>query len=490
LQEQERRKENNKAKHYIPNGKAEEFIKMVGNAEHFVNMFIAGNGVGKSASGAVILTNIIFGKQNDWFDYPLFNNWPYEKRARIISDPTTIKEKIIPELRKWFPANEAKNIPDANFDESKEGKNYICKINTNTGWTIDIMSTEQDAKEFESADIGLVWIDEPMPKDKFMATLARGRLGMILIWTLTPLFFAAWIKDWKDENTYNGIAGYVEAEMEDNCIDHGIRGILKHENIMRIANSYPEDEKEARVFGKFGHLIGRVHKKFNRRIHVIKPFAINVRDYTTYKAIDTHPRVPDHVLYCSVDRSGHKYFTGEMLSEGGAEIFSERMKAYENSMGFRLEDRIIDLSAFNKNHHNDSDEDERSFGDQLEQFEKCRYIRGSKDLMSGIKRTNDALDYELKNGVFIKEPEIYIFDTLKTTIVQMDNYVWEEWKGSSKDSKKLSGHPRDKDDHMPENMHRLLLHDLQFINYQLSSTYRSEGGGDYEREAREMDPYD
>jgi len=278
--------------------------------------------------------------------------------------------------------------------------------------------------------------------------------------------------------------------MEDNCITHGVRGILKHENIMRIANSYPEDEKEARVFGKFGHLIGRVHKKFNRKVHVIKQFPIDVQNYTTYKAIDTHPRVPDHVLYISVDRSGHKYFSGEMLSEGGAKVFAERMKAYENSMGFRLEDRIIDLSAFNTNHHDDSMKDEKSLGDQLEEYEKCRYIRGSKDLMSGIKRTTDALDYEIKNGVFIKEPEFYIFDTLKTTIVQLDNYVWEEWKGSSKDSKKLSGHPRDKDDHMPENMHRLLLHDLQFINFQFSNNYRGDGAGDYEQEVRDMDPYD
>ena len=79
-------------------------------------MFIAANGVGKSAAGANVVTNIVFGPQNKWFrsaafewtdskgrvqvrpetPMPLFEKFPYQKRGRIISDPTTIKEKIVP----------------------------------------------------------------------------------------------------------------------------------------------------------------------------------------------------------------------------------------------------------------------------------------------------------------------------------------------------------------------------------------------------------
>ena len=50
----------NLSKTYIPNGKAEEFIKQVGSNEHFVNMFVAANGVGKSAAGANMVTNIVY----------------------------------------------------------------------------------------------------------------------------------------------------------------------------------------------------------------------------------------------------------------------------------------------------------------------------------------------------------------------------------------------------------------------------------------------
>lgn len=482
LQEQERRKQINPARNYIPNGKAEEFIAMVGGDKHFVNMFVAANGVGKSASGANILTNIVYGPQNEYFEHPLFQKWPYLKRARIISDPTTIKSKIIPELEKWFPVNEVKRFPEANYETSKEGKNYICQIKTNTGWTIDIMSTEQDAKEFESADIGFVWIDEPMPKDKFMATLARGRMGMIIVWTFTPLTFSAWIKNWMDEHI-GETAEYIEAEMEDNCKVHGSRGILEHAHIKRIADACPEDEKEARIFGKFGHLIGRVHKLFRRKIHVIKPFPLDERSFTTYKALDPHPRVSDHVLYMSVDRKGTKYITGEVLSEGLVRDLYERMKAFETAMHYRMEGRIIDPSAYNDDQHRK----EKSVGSQLYDLGES-YIKGSKDLMAGIKRTNDALNYEMKEGRLIRPPEMYVFETCPVAIKQLEEYVWSEWKGAAKDEKQPNAKPKDINDHQVENLHRLLLAEPTFIPIEIREM-SGRVGKTYYQEEESLDPY-
>lgn len=481
LQEKERRKLLYPAKNYIPNGKAEEFIQMVGADKLFVSLFCAANGVGKSCTGANIVTNICFGPQNEYFELPLFQKFPYIKRGRIISDPTTIKSKIIPELEKWFPVNESTKMPEANFEMGKEGKNYVCKIRTNTGWEIDLMSTEQDAKEFESADIGFVWIDEPMPKDKFMATLARGRLGMTVFWTFTPLTFSAWIKEWMDEHADGVYADYVEAEMEDNCEIHGVRGILKHENIKRILDGMPEDEKEARVFGKFGHLIGRVHKLFREKVHVIKPFPVDPRDFTTYKALDPHARTADHVMYLSVDSKGRKIITGEVIAEGLTKELYARMKAFEASMNYRIRDRIIDPSAYNDDQH----KEEKSVGSMLFDLGES-YIKGSKDLMAGIKRTNDALFYQMNEGRIVKPPELYIFDTCRVTIKQLNEYVWQEWKGASKDTKQLNARPRDKDDHQCENLHRLLLHEPVFIPYQP----RNRGGGtSYQDEVRSLDPY-
>src|SRR3990167_7084529 len=331
--ELQERDEMEAAKDYIPNGKSEEFITMVGSDKFFVNMFIGANGTSKTSTGANIIANIVFGPQNAWFQLSLFKNWPYIKKGRIISDPTTIKEKIIPELIKWLPRNSFKNFPEKLYETAKEGKYYASKFIFNNGWVIDIMSNEQDTTAFESVDLGFVWIDEPMPKDKFLATVARGRLGMIIFWTYTPLFQSGWIKEWIDTNiNVEGMADYAEAEMEDNCKIHGVRGYFEHKAIQRIADAMPEDEKEARVFGKFGHLLGRVHKKFNRKIHVVKPFPLNKQDWTTYKALDPHPRVADHVMYLSVNKKGTCIVTGEILSEGLVKQLYGRMIDFESKM--------------------------------------------------------------------------------------------------------------------------------------------------------------
>jgi len=776
---------NNPAQFYVPNGKSEEFIKMVGANKCFVNMFVGANGTSKTSTGANILANIVFGVQNDWFQHPLFQEWPYIKKGRIISDPTTLKEKIIPELQKWFPKNEAEHLPAANYETAKEGKNYISTFTTKNGWEIDLMSSEQEVKEFESVDLGFVWIDEPIPKAQFMATVARGRLGMIMIWTFTPLTYSAWIKNWLDEHSDGQYADYVEATMEDNCfvegteylakdgwrlleeakigdvvatvnfktlkieyqkvIDvvkreyngdvlhlyagikstpnhrivgrfdgqkdfeireakdlyrgvrmlgsakeykgnltqspfpnrfnindwaeflgwyisegcttgvkggkdknsrvyisqnrgknfdeirgllirmgfkvcerakdlgfsdkdvhnhllplgscrekyipdyvfeyprltqelfykamvkgdgdgknryfttskqladdlqrllvimgvrssikiqgkeilyrvhrienehiyinhkpkpekykgivscvsvpngiiivrsdkkkplvvgncsiHGVRGFFKHEHIQRMFDAFPEDEKQARVFGKFGHLLGRVHKAFKRKIHVIKAFPLREKDYTTYMALDPHPRVGDHVLYMSVDRKGRKIITGEIISQGLVRDLAARMKSFEASMNYRIEARLIDPSAYNDDQHRE----DPSVGSQLFDL-GFNFIKGSKDLMAGIKRTNDALDYEVIEGKFIREPEVFIFDSCLVAIKQIEEYVWSEWKGPSKDSKELNATPKDINDHQPENLHRLLLSEPVFIPYQARN--------DIIPEPEDPDPYD
>lgn len=493
------------AQQYVPNGKAEKFINLVGADKCFINMFVGANGTSKTATGANIVANIVFGTQSQWFredefewedrkgrkhirkavELPLYDKFPYIKKGRIISDPTTLKEKIVPELEKWLPRNEYKRFPEALYKTSKDGKYYASKFIFNNGWEIDLMSNEQDLTAFESVDLGFVWIDEPMPKDRFLATIARSRLGMIVFMTYTPLFHSGWLKDWMNDHIDGEYADYVEAEMEDNCKIHGVRGFFEHKNIEKIARAMPEDEKQARVFGKFGHLIGRVHKGFKRDIHIIKAFPLNEKDWTTYKALDPHPRVADHILYLSVNRKGTKIVSAELLSEGLVRQMHQRMIDIETKMHFRIQDRIIDPAGYVDDQHRK----EKSVGSQLYDLGET-YIKGSKDLMAGIKRLDTALDYELKGGEFIRQPELYIFDSCRITIKQLEEYVWDEHKGRTADDRKKLGRPKDKNDHMPENLHRLLLHEPEFVPYELGQTFIPTSSGISDVSERGFDPYD
>ena len=170
------------------------------------------------------------------------------------------------------------------------------------------------------------------------------------------------------------------------------------------------------------------------------------------------------------------------------------MVAFEAAMNYRMQGRIIDPAAFNDDQHRK----ENSVAIQLLNLGE-HYIGGSKDLQAGIKRTNDALSYQEVNGRMVKPPELYIFDTCPVAIKQLDEYVWSEWKGPSKDDKQPRGKPKDVNDHQVENLHRLLLSEPIFTHYVQVLNQREMPGGsgnamtsgpyDY-HDSDNLDPYD
>ncbi len=181
------RKQNEKYRYYIPNGKAEQFIKIVGEGKVFVALLSAANGVGKTACGANIVAHLMYPCDCSWFNYPLFKSFPFEKKGRIASDPTTVTQQIVPELEKWLPL--------FRYKTSNESKNYPYKWITDTGFEFDLMTYEQDVKEFESVTLGFAWFDEPPPEEIYKATVSRMRKGGIIFITQTPLKGSAWLYD-------------------------------------------------------------------------------------------------------------------------------------------------------------------------------------------------------------------------------------------------------------------------------------------------------
>lgn len=453
MEELEARKNEDRAKSYIPNSKCEEFINLVGSNSHFVNLFIAANGVGKTAALVNIITNICFGRQNKWFKSLLFEKFPYLKQGRIISDPTTIKEKIIPELKKWFPSNRFKE----HYITEKQGKFWESKWETDTGFSFTLMSNEQEAKEFESADLGWAAFDEPSRKDIYTATVARTRMGGIIFWAMTPLSYSAWIKDELYDKQDDKNVAVVEATVEANCEIHGVRGLLKHENIERMIAQYPEDEREVRIEGKFGHLTGRILKGFNRKIHVIRPFEMDRRLFCVAMALDTHPQTDDHALWLAIDERGQKYVVAEYVGKGTSAQIAFEFKRVEG--GMRMIGRLIDPSAYNEDER--SDVAEPSFGRRMEKH-GFNFAEGSKDLANGIRRLQDSFSFTMVGNEMIKRPEVLIFDTCPIAIKQIEEYTWQVNRGKIADIRQERGKPVDRNDHQPENLRRLLQANFRF----------------------------
>src|SRR3990167_1004884 len=145
--EYRKRRENNLIKYFEPTGKQESFINVVGSGNNFISIFSASNANGKTALMANILGACIFGNcENNFLDYSFFKSFPFPHRARIASTPKNLEEigAIQTEIKKWWPKGR--------YIASKKGKQYDSEYQAGD-WIIDLMSYEQDVKEFEAVTL-------------------------------------------------------------------------------------------------------------------------------------------------------------------------------------------------------------------------------------------------------------------------------------------------------------------------------------------------
>lgn len=480
-----RRMEEEKYHFYEPSGKGEEFIDMVGSGEKFITLYSAANGVGKTATAVNILAHIFWHTgENPFFELPLMEKWPFMKRLRIVSSPTNIEKNIIPQMEFWFP--------QGRYEHTKGNKKFFSQWKTDTGWEIDIMTYEQSPVEFEGPTFGLIWFDEPPPEAIFKANISRLRMGGTMFITGTPLAGSAYLYDAfaRGEITvdvtlpdgtvtkYVRRVGYIEADVESACKEHGIRGHLEHDAIMSMIAEYTEEEKQARIYGKFQHLIGRIFKMFNPKVHVITPFPINKKDFCVVEYIDPHPRNPDAVLWLAIDRFNQKYVVNELwIKPRDIDELAERIR--DKGESYRILYRKGDQSMFNVNQH---DSDGKSLGDRLAD-RNLTYQPASKKREAADRRIGDALSYTEINGHMLRAPEIYIFDTCKVTIKEIEGYRWDEHTGAGSDKHGPKEKPIDKDDHMVENLGRALLDEPQYrpverhVNTRRGIDFDSYGAG-------------
>lgn len=251
---------------------------------------------------------------------------------------------------------------------------------------------------------------------------------------------------------------HIEAGVEAACKVHGVRGHLEHGDIENMIAMYSEDEKQARIHGKFQHLIGLRFKRFNRSVHVIRPFPITLRDFTVYHALDPHPRTEDAGLWLAVDRKGTKYVCDELWikCENGTSELATRVK--EKKSLYRIERNIIDPSAMIEDQHT-----QKSLATRLADL-GVYYVEATKAREQSDKRIEDALAYQQLPGQteMIKAPEVYIFDTCTRLIWEIEHLRWQEWTGRSAELHGPKQKAMDKDDHMIENLGRLLFQEPQF----------------------------
>lgn len=257
----------------------------------------------------------------------------------------------------------------------------------------------------------------------------------------------------EEEVKYKRSVGVIEAEVEDACIEHGIRGHLRHADIQRMIAEYDDEDLQARVKGKFQHLTGLVFKQFSRKIHVIKPFRIKPEDYVVSEALDPHTRNPDAVMWLATDRKRRHIVVDELYGTFTTAELAERIKRKADA--WRILMRICDPSAFVEDKHQDNPE-EQTLASRLSDL-GLDYEPATKDRRAADRRIKDAIDFEMAGDELLVAPELYIFDTCLRTIWELEHYQWDDWRGRAAERKSPLERPQDKDDHEIECLGRLLV---------------------------------
>lgn len=352
-------------------------------------------------------------------------------RIRVLGEDyeKSIGQVLLPKFFKFLR-------PELIAAKRKGQMGVINQIICTTGDIIDFLTYSQDPSNMEGWSGHVVAFDEPPPRPVFIAN-SRGLVDYagITIMAMTPLK-EPWIADELVNTGDQTISVYTFRSRDNPFIDQN--------SLDEFEKRLTDEEKETRLNGKFLHLQGLVFKEYDPKIHRIPVFDLP-KNFTHYVAIDTHPRTEQALLFAAVSPRNEIYCTHEVFKHGTPEEVVEWITDYHLHY-HQIEKAVIDPSSQGDTNRGDS-----TF--QIIERGLAKYNIplefGSKDLSGGILQVKQML--KTPNGT----SALFIFDSLARTHYEFLHYVWDDWRSGDK-TRGAKQRPRDADDHMMENLRRLI----------------------------------
>lgn len=406
----------------MPNPKLEGFHQ----SKSSVRAIFGGNRSGKTTCGGMEFLFHITGAYPDW--YPKDQRYTYPVKGRIIATDYQkgVGEVIIPFLEEWLDSSlVAKKI-------RQPATGIPTKWIMKNGSVFDILTYEQSVDSFEGWKGHIAWFDEPPPRDKYIATLRglvdyKGRAWL----TLTPLT-QPWI--------YDDI--YVAADTKRIAIfttDIRDNPHLSEDAIREFEQNLTEEEKEARLHGRFLHLTGLVYKEFNPNVNICEPPVIKPT-WSRFMAIDPHERMPTAIMWLAVDNNDNHYIYDELwLKDMDIEQIAHAINVQEGEMKPKV--RLIDP-------HNDKDPG--TFGTKNIRQELMKYgiycERANSDPQLGKSRIRAALKPRYSNLLKSEVPQLRVSRDCTQTIHEFQHYIWDNYR-RNKEEYGLKEQVKKKNDH-------------------------------------------
>lgn len=459
---------------YRPHEKQHEFHKSAAKRRGF----FAGNRTGKSECSAAETAAWFLGERT-WYKYT-FPIYGMRQGKRVIIEMHEGHENH-PLVRQGIPRHATKQLiittdwkkvdivwtstfgdppgkiwkflpKDIDIDTKKNHEGTIDQIfNRRTGAVIRF-TTEQafmkNPQSAESTDNDRIAIDEPIIEDMWKAS-ARGLLDRDGQgdFTLTSLR-ERWIYDYfNPEDTVDAREDRfsIRATTYDNPYN-------STEALSRFEAELTEDERECRLMGLPLELSGLVYKQFARETHVLKELPTNwtawnnpPADWTIYVGVDVHEQTPQAAMFIAVPPVGAPIIYDEIWRKCVIDELVEEIKR-------RIDGRILgfikaDPAAWREDPVFKVSAASRFFNSGL-------YIeQASKAKSFGIQNMQSVLAKRIETAGGKPRPAVFFAPTVKQTLWEISRYHFD------KENK-----PVDKDDHFMENMYRLFITPLPYLD--------------------------
>lgn len=389
-------------------------------------------------------------------------------RLNMIDYPNSFEKIIWEKIKNRIPSDKIETV-------LREQGRVKAIVNSHGGF-IEFMQYEQDVKKFQGTSRHVCAYDEEPPQSIRDENLVRlidtdGEE----VFSMTPIseesssgymptlwiYDELYLKSGKYFELVNGVLNTKTNTGSPLDIETFIASIydnkaLSHEAINRILSTFKKDEREARAFGHFMFLSGLIYSNYNETHHLIPSFSDwwMSPDYTLYLAIDPHPRTPHAVLFLAVRKDHTIFIVDELYSQfPDSKSFVQAIKS--KCMGKIPEVILMEQAAYTRDPSTG-----RCFAyDLMDEGLYPHPLPASKDLSRGIIATKKVFELsELTNM-----PYIYITDNCVRFRYEILHYRWSNWSKNTGMAKEVKQKPVDKDDHMMENLYRLILFNPSYI---------------------------
>lgn len=451
---------------YVPHPKQ----KLFHCAPNKIRAVFGGNRSGKSEMGTLEAKFHSTGKYPEW--YPESGRFLTPTRGRVVV--TDYKkgagEVLVPKLEQWFDPEDIIKIEKSMGNISKV---YVRHISGGTS-TFDVMTHEQDSMQFEGWSGHWVWFDEPPPREKYVSCL-RGTVdydGRIFI-TATPIT-EPWLYDEIVLNTERN-AWHIAVSIYDNpYLGNGTEeGRLRA--IKEFEVSLTDEEKEARINGKFLHLSGRIYGELNTDVHLLDRLPDASYSWPTYFVLDPADRRPHHAIWAKIDPLGTLYVFDELRFTGTIKDTSKEIRDRERTYGISTDDVIRILDP------NKGKTPSNVTGLKLiEEFagHGVYFTADVNDSLAlGHLAVKERLSYNKSQPLSTTNcPKLYfIKEKTRECVKQLFSYVWDDWRGRSNGSRSQKEVPKDINKDMPDCVRYLCMSNPIYLAEE--TVQRFTGGG-------------